>query len=80
VAHELSIPLARVRASATDTSKVANTSATAASTGADLDGKAAQGAAATLNRRLREFAAKMYACEPAAVVFANGMVYAGDAS
>eukprot|EP01032_Pedospumella_encystans_P028725 gene28725-32440_t len=35
VAHELGIPLARVRASATDTSKVANTSATAASTGAE---------------------------------------------
>jgi xanthine dehydrogenase large subunit len=42
VAHELGIGLARVKVTATDTQKVANTSATAASTGADLNGKAAQ--------------------------------------
>src|SRR5207253_810259 len=42
VAHELGIRLERVRVTATDTSKVANTSATAASTGTDLNGKAAQ--------------------------------------
>jgi xanthine dehydrogenase large subunit len=42
---------------ATDTSKVANTSATAASTGADLNGKAAQDAARQLRERLAECAA-----------------------
>ncbi|MBY0240963.1 MAG: xanthine dehydrogenase molybdopterin binding subunit [Burkholderiaceae bacterium] len=78
VAHELGIPLARVRASATDTSKVANTSATAASTGADLNGKAAQDAAATLNKRLRDFAAKTYSVPAEEIVFAAGIVYAGD--
>jgi xanthine dehydrogenase large subunit len=78
VAHELGIPMAKVRASATDTSKVANTSATAASTGADLNGKAAQDAAATLNKRLRDFAAKTYGVAPEEVVFAAGIVYAGD--
>ena len=50
VAHELGIDLAQVRATATDTSKVANTSATAASTGADLNGKAAQNAARQIRR------------------------------
>ena len=75
VAHELGIGLARVRATATDTSKVANTSATAASTGADLNGKAAQDAARTIRRRLAEFAAKTYGGEAAAVSFANGQIH-----
>ena len=45
VAHELGVAFESVRVTATDTTKVANTSATAASTGADLNGKAAQDAA-----------------------------------
>jgi xanthine dehydrogenase large subunit len=59
VAHELGISLARVRASATDTSKVANTSATAASTGSDLNGKAAQDAARKIRQRLAALAARL---------------------
>ena len=55
VAHELGLPLARVRCTATDTSKVANTSATAASTGSDLNGKAAQDAARRIRERLCAF-------------------------
>jgi xanthine dehydrogenase large subunit len=55
VAHELGLPLERVRCSATDTSKVANTSATAASTGSDLNGKAAQDAARQIGMRLAGF-------------------------
>ena len=55
VAHELGLPLERVRCSATDTSKVANTSATAASTGSDLNGKAAQDAARQIRERLAAF-------------------------
>ena len=55
VAHELGLPLARVRCTATDTSKVANTSATAASTGSDLNGKAAQDAARRIRERLAAF-------------------------
>ena len=60
VAHELGIALARVRSSATDTHKVANTSATAASTGGDLNGKAAQDAARQIRERLAAFAAERY--------------------
>ena len=78
VAHELGIPLSRVRASATDTSKVANTSATAASTGADLNGKAAQDAAHTLRKRLVEFAAKSFGVAAEEVILANGTVFAGE--
>jgi xanthine dehydrogenase large subunit len=78
VAHELGIPLSSVRASATDTSKVANTSATAASTGADLNGKAAQDAASTLRKRLVEFAAKSFGVTAEEVILANGTVFAGE--
>ena len=81
VAHELGIDFARVRVSATDTSKVANTSATAASTGSDLNGKAAQDAARQLRERLAAFAAKTWgggATSAAAVRFANDSVIVGD--
>ncbi len=57
VAHELGVPFEAVRVSATDTHKVANTSATAASTGSDLNGKAAQDAARQIRERLDVFAA-----------------------
>jgi len=59
VAHELGVDLEHVRVTATDTSKVANTSATAASTGADLNGKAAQDAARQIRERLAVVAAKL---------------------
>ncbi len=65
VAHELGLPLERVRCSATDTSKVANTSATAASTGSDLNGKAAQNAARQIRDRLAAFWVSSLAARPA---------------
>ncbi|MET3514802.1 xanthine dehydrogenase large subunit [Pseudacidovorax sp. 1753] len=74
VAHELGVEFERVRATATDTTKVANTSATAASTGADLNGKAAQDAARQIRERLADFAARRHGGTPDAVQFANGKV------
>ncbi|HXZ08891.1 MAG TPA: xanthine dehydrogenase molybdopterin binding subunit [Paraburkholderia sp.] len=82
VAHELGIPFSRVRVTATDTSKVANTSATAASTGSDLNGKAAQDAARQLRERLAAFAAERFGegrVNAANVRFANDAVLVGDA-
>jgi xanthine dehydrogenase large subunit len=78
VAHELGVPLQRVRCSATDTGKVANTSATAASTGADLNGKAAQDAARRIRERLAAFAAERYRVSAAEVRFADDTVCAGE--
>jgi xanthine dehydrogenase large subunit len=75
VAHELGVELARVRATATNTSKVANTSATAASTGADLNGKAAQDAARKIRARLADFAAAQYGGLASDVRFAAGTVF-----
>jgi len=77
VAHELGIDFAAVRVTATDTQKVANTSATAASTGSDLNGKAAQDAAQQIKDRLVAFAAERYAVDAAAVRFGNGSVAIG---
>ncbi|MBP8091829.1 MAG: xanthine dehydrogenase molybdopterin binding subunit, partial [Giesbergeria sp.] len=74
VAHELGVGFGRVRVTATDTHKVANTSATAASTGADLNGKAAQDAARQIKERLAICAAKLHGGTPEAVRFANDMV------
>jgi len=75
VAHELGVDMAHVRATATDTSKVANTSATAASTGADLNGKAAQDAARQIRERLAAYAVKLYGGDVAQVQFAHDTVY-----
>ncbi|WP_394060331.1 xanthine dehydrogenase molybdopterin binding subunit [Alcaligenes sp. WGS1538] len=74
VAHELGLNLDQVRVTATDTSKVANTSATAASTGTDLNGKAAQDAAAQIRRRLVDVAAQAFGVDQDQVRLANGLV------
>ena len=78
VAHELGVAYARVRVTATDTQKVANTSATAASTGSDLNGKAAQNAAITIKKRLADFAARTFGGVAADVVFEHDTVRVQD--
>ena len=80
VANEFGISLVHVRSTATDTSKVANTSATAASTGSDLNGKAAQDAVATIKSRLASFAAGNFGGTPAEVRFADDHVLVGGQS
>jgi len=80
VAHELGLPLAQVRCTATDTHKIANTSATAASTGADLNGKAAQDAARQIRERLSAVAARRFGVPAGEVGFAQGRVHGGTQS
>lgn len=77
VAHELGLPFEAVRVTATDTQKVANTSATAASTGSDLNGKAAQDAARRIRERLVAFAARRWSVAAEDVLLADGRVQAG---
>jgi xanthine dehydrogenase large subunit len=74
VANQFGLPLSRVRVSAADTSKVANTSATAASTGSDLNGMAAEDAARTIRARLAELAARQLGGAAGEVQFAHGIV------
>ena len=78
VAHELGVPLASVRVSASDTSKVPNASPTAASSGSDINGMAARDAARTLRNRLAAFAASRFECAADDVRFRDGAVEAGD--
>jgi len=80
VAAELGIPIGNIRITATDTSKVVNTSATAASTGSDLNGKAAQDAARTIRQRLSVVAAERFGVSPPAVCFKDGQVSAAGQS
>ncbi|HET9148047.1 MAG TPA: xanthine dehydrogenase molybdopterin binding subunit, partial [Acetobacteraceae bacterium] len=77
VADVFGVGFAAIRCTATDTSKVANSSATAASTGADLNGMAALDAARTIRDRLAEFAAARHGCAAGDVVFADDHVVAG---
>jgi len=74
VAHELGVDFDHVRVTATDTQKVANTSATAASTGTDLNGKAAQDAARQIKERLAAFAVGKWGGNAKDVRFANDEV------
>lgn len=74
VADELGVPLAQVLATASDTSKVPNASATAASAGTDLNARAAQYAARNVRDNLAQFVAGLDRCGAGAVQFENGEV------
>ncbi|NBS48410.1 MAG: xanthine dehydrogenase molybdopterin binding subunit, partial [Betaproteobacteria bacterium] len=74
VADELGVPLAQVLVTASDTSKVPNASATAASAGTDLNARAAQYAAAQVRSSLAQFVAGLDGCGAGAVQFAGGRV------
>jgi xanthine dehydrogenase large subunit len=77
VADELGVPVAAIRINAADTSKVPNASATAASSGSDMNGKAAQAAARKIRARLTEFAARHFSVPESAVDFGDGTVSVG---
>ena len=78
VAEVFQVDIARIQITATNTDKVPNTSPTAASSGADLNGKAAQNAALILKQRLVEFAARHYRVSDEDVEFRNGHVRVRD--
>ncbi|MEJ2297475.1 MAG: xanthine dehydrogenase molybdopterin binding subunit [Woeseiaceae bacterium] len=78
VADELGIDIGKVRTTAADTSKVPNASATAASSGSDMNGKAAQKAAAKIRKRLTAFAATQFSVSEAEVDFRGDKVYVAE--
>jgi xanthine dehydrogenase large subunit len=78
VARELGLPLHAVRITTTDTSKVPNTSATAASSGSDLNGMAAREAARSLRARLVGFLAAREGIDEAQITIAEGVVRWGS--
>lgn len=77
VAEELQVDIERIKITATTTAKVPNTSATAASSGADLNGMAALAAARTLKSRLIEFAAGHYDVGASEITFEANNVHIG---
>ncbi|WP_262692228.1 xanthine dehydrogenase molybdopterin binding subunit [Kordiimonas aestuarii] len=75
VAEEFQIDVDHIKITATTTAKVPNTSATAASSGSDLNGMAALDAARRIKARLVDFAANKYDCPKDRVTFRNNNVY-----
>ena len=78
VADVFALPLDKIRITATRTDKVPNTSATAASSGADINGMAAFNAAATIRQRLVDFAARTFCCAADDIHFTPDGVIAGN--
>ncbi|TVQ54227.1 MAG: xanthine dehydrogenase molybdopterin binding subunit [Rhodobacteraceae bacterium] len=76
-ASELNIDLGRIRLSSTRTDKVPNTSATAASSGSDMNGMAVRDACRKLKNRLAAFAAERFGVSTDAVRFEPNAVRAG---
>lgn len=74
----LGIDMARIRIMPTSTDKVPNTSATAASSGADLNGQAVKAACETLLARLRPVAAELLGVTPEQVRFADDAAFSDD--
>ncbi|MEM0946366.1 MAG: xanthine dehydrogenase molybdopterin binding subunit [Pseudomonadota bacterium] len=72
------VDVAQIKITATDTGKVPNTSATAASSGSDLNGMAVKDACDTIRDRLATFVAERYQTDPARVRFDGGAVHVGD--
>ncbi|MCL4187969.1 MAG: xanthine dehydrogenase molybdopterin binding subunit [Rhodobacteraceae bacterium] len=79
VAAAFGVPADMVRVSATDTAKVPNTAPTAASSGSDLNGMAAQAAAVAIRDRIAAFLAAEHQAQPDEVVFDGGRVRVGAA-
>jgi len=78
VADVFAVPVEQVRITATRTDKVPNTSATAASSGADLNGMAAHYASSAIRQRIAAFLARTCGCAEEQVRFTPDGVLAGD--
>jgi len=80
VAEEFGVDVARVKITATTTAKVPNTSATAASSGSDINGWAAKNAAGAIKERLIAFASENWEVTPDQIEFRDNRVFIGNQS
>jgi len=80
VAEEFGVDAERVKITATTTAKVPNTSATAASSGTDINGMAAKNAAGAIKQRLIDFAAETYKIDADQIEFRDSRVFIGNKS
>lgn len=77
-AHSFGLPDERVKITPTHTGKVPNSSATAASSGTDLNGMATAAAAEILKERMAEYLSSLYQASKNTVRFESGQVIIGD--
>ncbi len=77
-ASRFGIPLEMIKITATDTAKVPNTSATAASSGSDLNGMAVKAACDTIRDRMADYLAQRHQADPSTVTFSDGYVSVGE--
>src|SRR5256885_7772556 len=80
VAEEFGVDADKVKIIATNTAKVPNTSATAASSGSDINGWAARNAAGAIKERLVAFAVEAYDVVPNQIEFRDNRVFIGNQS
>jgi len=78
VAQEFQVDIDNILVTATRTDKVPNTSPTAASSGTDLNGKAAQAAAIIIRTRLVEFCSEHFSVPCQHVIFSDNEVHIGQ--
>mgnify|MGYP000067039662 CR=1 FL=1 len=78
VAEEFQVDVDTVATSSARTDKVPNSSPTAASSGTDLNGKAAEAAAKTIKQRLIDFACEKYQVTAQQVKFENNTIIVGE--
>ena len=78
IAKELGVSFDKIKITDTDTSKIANTSATAASSGSDLNGMAAYKAAKKIKKRLLSFITKRYDISAKNITFKNNFILTPD--
>ncbi|MBD0864462.1 MAG: xanthine dehydrogenase molybdopterin binding subunit [Rhodobacteraceae bacterium] len=77
-ATRFAVGLEAVKITATDTGKIPNTSATAASSGSDLNGMAVKIACDTIRDRMAKTVAEKHQAKPEAVRFTDGHVFVGE--
>ena len=80
VAEAFQVKLDQIKITATNTAKVPNTSATAASSGSDMNGMAALDAVNKIKKRLIAFAAREYGVPKDDIHFIDGMVHIAELS
>ncbi len=78
VAEAFQVDFSRIKITKTTTEKVPNTSATAASSGTDLNGMAALNAVEQIKERLVKFASETWEVNPEQVIFLANHVHIGE--
>ncbi len=78
VAEAFQVDFSRIKITKTTTEKVPNTSATAASSGTDLNGMAALNAVEQIKERLVKFASETWEVSPEQVIFLTNHVHIGE--